>query len=412
MLKKGLIGCSALVGVGIVIISILVALNWEDWSTRATNIMLVFSESDYADATTVEQFQSYPLDYAEEIALVTYYVNEDGSINNGKPTIWHQADEAMPLASTIKIVILAGYADAVVNGRLDPTENISLTDWEAFYLPHTDGGAHPSALQELNIETTESGTAVDPTQTVPLDQIARAMIRYSDNAATDYLVNRIGQEQIAQLVEEAGLTGQSSYLSLVGMFLTWHNHEQSTLSEAHVAQLETMGDDEYAQLVAEYAHKYSTDANWREAEQAWRQSAPMSNISLEAQVVHALAPTGTARDYATIMAGVVTETFISPEVSQLMQTHLQWPMEFPSNQARLETLGTKGGSLAKMLTEASYYQVTEDGDPMVVVLFMRQIPVGGWAAMMQNPIHQLFMYELATEPEFLATIQTELEKIE
>ncbi len=84
------------------------------------------------------------------------------------------------------MVPLAAYARAVATGALDPQERIAVTDWERWYLPGTDGGAHDAARTRL------------PGDTVTLDQMVSAMIRESDNAAPDYLRDRLGDQALIE----------------------------------------------------------------------------------------------------------------------------------------------------------------------------------------------------------------------
>ncbi|MBJ7353096.1 MAG: serine hydrolase, partial [Rhodococcus sp.] len=66
-------------------------------------------------------------------------------------TVEHRADQEQVLASAIKVVHLAAYAQAVANGTIDPNEQVALSDWERWYVPGTDANAHPKALTRLGI---------------------------------------------------------------------------------------------------------------------------------------------------------------------------------------------------------------------------------------------------------------------
>lgn len=96
----------------------------------------------------------------------------------------------------MKMVVLAAFADMVVNGELDPNETISVANWERYYLPNSDGGAHMLGLQSVSLQADELGFAVDQTATVTLDELATMMMHYSGNASTDYLIERVGLERI------------------------------------------------------------------------------------------------------------------------------------------------------------------------------------------------------------------------
>ncbi|WP_367131046.1 serine hydrolase [Saccharothrix sp. HUAS TT1] len=104
----------------------------------------------------------------------------------------HRAHERQPLASAVKVVHLAAYAKAVDLGLVRPDEQVRVGDWEQYYLG-LDGGAHQAALTALGIPFANGVTADDPNHRVTLDDLAAAMIRQSDNAATDFLRHRLGE---------------------------------------------------------------------------------------------------------------------------------------------------------------------------------------------------------------------------
>lgn len=103
----------------------------------------------------------------------------------------HRAHERQPLASAIKVVHMAAYAKAVETGLARPDEKVRVREWEQYYLG-MDGGAHPAALRHLGIPSANGVTADDPNRFVTLDDLAAVMIRYSDNAAADFLRYRLG----------------------------------------------------------------------------------------------------------------------------------------------------------------------------------------------------------------------------
>ncbi|GAA3578585.1 hypothetical protein GCM10022222_74150 [Amycolatopsis ultiminotia] len=115
-----------------------------------------------------------------------------------------------PLASTIKVVHLLAYATAVGARRLDPDEQVRVGDWDARHPYLGDGplgaGAHHSALTELGIPCDEYGVAKDPEQRVPLAKIPEMMIRFSDNAAADYLRARLGDVALHAAAARGGWT--------------------------------------------------------------------------------------------------------------------------------------------------------------------------------------------------------------
>ncbi|GLZ49254.1 hypothetical protein Acsp06_54390 [Actinomycetospora sp. NBRC 106375] len=115
----------------------------------------------------------------------------------------HAADRQMPLASAAKIVHVAAYGRAVAEGRLNPDEAVRVGDWENWYLA-ADAGAHAMALDALGILRRGVAGAVDPDRTVTVQQMVASMVQVSDNAAADWLRERLGDQALVDAAAAGG----------------------------------------------------------------------------------------------------------------------------------------------------------------------------------------------------------------
>ncbi len=351
---------------------------------------------------TPEDVLDYLVQHRKDVALVSFTVAPDGSPDPADPVVLINADQPMVLASTIKIVVLAAYAREVAAGRLDPQAELPIREWERFYLPGTDGGAHADALASLGITTDQEGFARDPDTPVSWDRIAQAMIRSSDNAATDLLLAKLGERAVRATLSEAGLSRHPHPPSILGLFLSLGNHDQGPLTRSRLKRLSRMSPKAYAKEVQRLQNRY-LDESWREAELLWRQKNAGGSFTLEAQAAQALFPKGTARDYARVMVGVLHGNFLSPQVSEVMRWQLGWPMEIPGNAETFLNFGAKGGSLAGVLTEAMYFTPKRGdfgGKPHVSVLFLRNLPSDTFDSLSDTFAHQLLLLDLGLNRSF------------
>jgi D-alanyl-D-alanine carboxypeptidase len=379
-------------------------------SFRAALLALAFAAAPAraGDLETPEQFLQYLVQNRQDAALASYTVRPDGTPDPADPILFLNADRPMPLGSTIKIVVLAAYAREVAAGRMDPEQKVALRDWEDYYLPASDGGAHPAALEALEIPADRFGFARDRAAKVPLDTLAAAMIHFSDNAATDYLIQRIGRDNLRATIAAAGLLGQEVPLPILGIFLSWDNHAQGNLTWPHLQELLGASDSAYTNrvdlLTAAFQNK-----GWRRAEfQFLLAGGGYSTYRLESRAADALFPQGTAQEYARIMAGVVTGTFLSPEVSVLMRRHLE--VSLPDHDTLL-SFGFKGGSLAGVLTGALYVVPTVGdfaGKPHVSVLFQRHLPEEDWTQLQETFVQEIFGVRLGLDRRFTETVDQTL----
>ena len=286
------------------------------------------------EVSSPEKMLDYIRHHPRDVAFVSYSVKADGSVDTRNPIVSLNANVPMPLASTQKIVLLAAYARERVFGRVSAGEQIPVSDWERNYLAGTDGGSHARALGALGIPSDEYGFARSPNLKVRMDQLVWAMIEFSDNAAPDWLFERIGPQTVLDTIAEGGMNDQEPFLSLVGLMLACGNHEIGPLTERRLRTLAHLPAEELAAEVQRW-HDAFQDLSWRMAELQWLLQGGSSAIDrpLFARAEDEVMLKGTARDYAHVMSHVITGTFISPEVSRTMRSFLEWPMQFPNVRA-------------------------------------------------------------------------------
>lgn len=351
---------------------------------------------------TPERILDFLAGHRRDAALVSFTVAPGGGADPADPAILVNPDQPMPLASTIKIVVLAAYAREVAAGRIDPNQAVTVAEWERFYLPGTDGGAHAESLQARGIATDAQGFAQDPGATVTWNVLARSMIRFSDNAATDLMLERLGDGALRATLAEAGLRKHPLPLSILGLFLSWENHEQGPLTPKKLKRLKRLTPRAYAAEVQRLRNRF-LDESWRQAELQWRQKEWSTSYSIQAQAAQLRFPKGTARDYARMLAGVLEGTFPSPAAAPVMRQHLGWPMEIPGNAEIFLTFGDKGGALPGVLTDAMYFTPRRGdfGDrPHISVLFLRNLAEENFESLLDSFAHQEFLVRLGLDRGF------------
>ncbi|MBZ0114574.1 MAG: class A beta-lactamase-related serine hydrolase [Thermoanaerobaculia bacterium] len=316
--------------------------------------------------------------HADRVSLVHYAVDADGRLDSQFPSISHRADLPLPLASTAKVILLATYAREVDAGRLDPTEPVTLGEWQTYYHPFFD--THAATLGNLGVATDPLGFALDPSATVPLDLIARVMIRESDNVATDYLLNRLGRESFEATVAAAELEGQESMYSTAGFLMTIANHEDGLATPERLNRLLSMDRETFVAEAERLASLYWENPTWRQEEILWQSATvPSAPPGMLAALTDVHNPRGIARDFARVLAQVVTGNFLSPTVSTLMRNHLEIPLAGTGLDQAFVAIGSKGGESEGTLTLARY-SIPRVGSlagvPVVSILFLNGIPSG------------------------------------
>ncbi|QLY34703.1 serine hydrolase [Nocardia huaxiensis] len=302
-----------------------------------------------AGVTSAEEWLGRINHDPDNISLVV----DDGRGNTAE----RRADDQQPLASAVKIVPLAAYARAVAAGTLDPRERISVSEWERWVFPGTDGGAHDSARTRLTGDT------------VTLDELVSAMIRESDNSVPDYLRARLGDRA---LVEAAAIGGWQDYIP------------SSKLGDV-IRAVDPSVTDTWAA-----ARRYVDDPDYRAAMQS--KSMP----SYDAQAAWAdTTPTGSARQLASMHRSIASGSF-GPG-ADIARAQLEWTTP-PDG---FVAMGFKGGSYPGVLTD-TFYLRRADGTVATAVLLNRRMPGELWASALSSGFtEQDLLIRAMSEPDML-----------
>jgi D-alanyl-D-alanine carboxypeptidase len=305
----------------------------------------------------------YLLANPQNVGLAAFRVGQEA---NGA---YLNADAPMPLASVVKIIHLVAYAEAVSAGELDPASYVPLNELEQYYQPGLDLGAHQRAIGDLEEQGVIWG---DPLQ-IRLSDIPWMMMRYSSNAAMDYLHVRLGQERIEATAVALGLTTQTAPCPFLAQFLAMGNFTRS--GSDYVALQAYLADPAaYGAEAMRLADAYVNDETFRDTQNVWRRAERRPSGQMQRLFTDTLNPHAAAGDYAMLMARLAQNGLSNPDSSYIARRYLEWPMVFEANQELFSNLGYKNGSMPGVLTTAYYAYPLGELTPVVVVLFYRDLP--------------------------------------
>lgn len=341
------------------------------------------------------------LDAPDTVGLVAYQLGRES-----EGITWN-ADAPMPLVSVAKIITLVAYVEAVSAGELNPLETVPLSELDRFYLPNFDLGAHRRAIAELR----EEGRLISPDDNpaVTLAEVPWMMIRHSSNAAADYLHLRLGQARIEETARALGLGEPSGShtapCTFLGQFLLMANHSRAQANDR--AALAAYLDDPaaYGRDVALLADAYTEQEAFRAAEAAWRERNRRPSIDTQRFFAAELAPRGTARAYAALMARLAQNGLSNADSSFQARRYLEWPNQFEANVSWASNVGYKNGALPGVLTTVYYAYRWDDPAPIIVALFYRDLPQDAYRQWRNDLPHDELARWLLSEPTAIAALR-------
>ncbi|HLR79249.1 MAG TPA: serine hydrolase, partial [Bacillota bacterium] len=287
---------------------------------------------------------------------------------NGDVQVDLRSSEMMPLASTVKIVIAIEYAFQVYEGKIDNHEPIHLRDLETYYLPKLDGGAHEAWLHYAKEKK------LVQKEMVTLREVARGMIAFSSNANTEFLMQRLGIEQIEERMKSIGIEAHSPLFYLgSATFIPYELHRQQesdrTMKEAKKKMLETMkqmSDEEWRLLSSVIHEKLTADPHYKQRANVldwWDYDYD--------QLYSKKFTKSTAATYADIMEQINNRQF-PQKAQEELEYVLGMLMERPENQKWLKRAGQKGGSTFFIVTDALFAE-DQRGNTFEMAIFFNDL---------------------------------------
>ncbi|MGC5014148.1 serine hydrolase [Streptosporangium sp. DT93] len=293
-----------------------------------------------------------PADLKDVEAVLAYIRAHPDDVALVTRGLSHNAGRLTPVASAIKITHLAAYADAVRRGKVTPGERVPVALWNAYHLPGTDGGAHEAALKRLK-----------PGASVTLDQVVSAMIEESDNAAADLLRDRLGPGALRKVARTRVGTINGEILRAFGGC--------RLPADTCLRKYVKAGKPVQVTLPA-----FTRQADWAET-------------------------------VTRVEPGVLRGVLAGLRKDRTASRHLEWPMRQPGADPGTLLIGTKGGSLPGVISEAMY-TVRPGEKPRETVLALRRLPEETWSSGMRSYAHQQFLVRMATDPAFFSRVRAAL----
>lgn len=247
-------------------------------------------------------------------------------------------DKLMPLASTVKIILAIEYALQSSQGKINPQEEISIDELAKFYIPDTDGGAHPNWLRSVKNKITNNR--------ISISEVAKGMIRYSSNANTEWLGNRLGLENINDRINSLGVKNHTKFYNIVSALFIGKEKFQKLKGEELERKLKTLSFEDYIEATNQIHKKLLTDASYKK---------DLGDFGMNIQRIWSNnLPSSTVKDYVDIIKKINSKTYFDSTTQKYLDEVMEGLMENPANRKWLKHAGTKGGSTEFVLTKATY----------------------------------------------------------
>lgn len=254
-------------------------------------------------------------------------------------------DKIFPLASTVKIIIAIEYSEQSSKKIINPDELIDLKELEIYLVENTDGGAHNSWITSIKSKIIDNK--------VSIKEIAKGMIKFSSNANTEWLISKLGYENINNQLKKLGLTNHSEIYYLVSSLFVSKEAFPNLKGKDLVKNLKTLKNEDFVRYSKIVHEKLKKDSTYK------KDTEFLDEIEIQRIWSYNL-PNSTAKEYVSIVKKMNNKNYFDAESQKYLDEVMEFLLENPKNRSWLKHAGNKGGSTAFLLTKAIYATDTKE----------------------------------------------------
>ena len=268
-------------------------------------------------------------------------------------------DKLMPLASTVKIIVAIEFAKQAAHNIFNENAKIPLSELDKYYLPNTDGSAHPNWIDYER----KNGNIIN--DSVKLIDVAKGMIMFSSNANTEYLMDLLGFNNIKNNLQLLGLKKHTPIYPLVSSLFLYQNPKHLK-EEKIIKQIQSFNNEQYAKTTFIIHEQLKHDSSYK-------QKFRPQDLTLTMQKEWSdRLPASTTKEYAQLCNILNNRKFFDEKTYHILSQVLETIMENPANASWLLHAGMKGGSTIFVLTKA-LYATLKDGTKIELVYFFNDL---------------------------------------
>lgn len=265
-------------------------------------------------------------------------------------------NKMMPLASTVKIMVALEFAKQASHQLIDPAKQVALSELDKYYIPNTDGNAHP---QWLAYEKQKGNISND---SVSLLEVARGMMMFSSNANTEYLMDLLGLNNINQNYKLLGVKNYTPVFYLVSSLFIYQNPKKKS-EDKILKQIRSLSAHDYFKATEVIHEQLEHDPKYKSEFRPQDLTMPMQKLWSD------LLPASTTKAYTQIAYVINHRQIFSPATYKILSQILETIMENPANQQWLTHAGEKGGSTSFVLTRV-IYATLKNGEQIELAYFL------------------------------------------
>lgn len=318
------------------------------------------------------------------------------AISNPDSSIMYNQHTPRTMGRLSVIFTVIEYARQIEAGDLNPNDQVPLEEVNQFQLPYMDESDHEDAIATLHDQD-----KISDDDSVALKNLVQASIRFNDIAIADYLLFKLGVQNIEKLYDDFSLQETELPLPFSGLYITLRPSKNDTSAQAHFDSLSTLSIDHFRDTVFKNAERLKNDKAFRKKMvDRFRETEGLGIKFTLRRDALAFFPKTTAHDMSKLMKKIQQEQLISKTISQKVKSFLSWPLENEDGRLNkdFKTYGALYDNRMGMVNGIDYGKSSYSEEPFAQAVFFDELQIAFWFHMSSNLMHQDFEQRLIWDP--------------
>ncbi len=270
-------------------------------------------------------------------------------------------NKLMPLASTVKIMVAIEFAKQSAGEVINENSYAGLDELDKYYIPDTDGGAHPAWLKYAKDNKLVKGDSVK------LVDVARGMIMFSSNANTEYLMDLLGFDNVKDNIALFNLKQHTAIYPFVSAMFLYQVPKKSTEAKL-IKYISGLSDKKYSMEAFDLHVQLKEDSHFKSTFMPGQFSLKLQKLWSDRL------PASTTKEYVQVVQALNKREVLNEDAFFPIAEVLEFPMENKAFQAVFKHYGVKGGSTGSVLTHVIYLTM-KNGTRMELAIFFNDLTV-------------------------------------
>lgn len=388
-MKRALTFLAVFLGASLVIFFLTFGFKWDALITSLNNHKAIQEGQEWvAETGSLKGITKYIGAQPKRVSLVSIAVGHPDS------SLFYNAHTPRTMGRLQNIFLLIEYVRQVQAGTLDPNEPIPLQKIDRYQLPNLDQSNHQGMVEWL-----KNTGKIAANNTVELHTLIQASVKFSDIALSDFLLFKLGIDNIKALMNKLSVDETEIPLPFSGLYIVI-NPASKKATEAHFDSLSYMPRQKFQQLVIKTANRFATDkAYHRQVIEHFKEGFGLSLKFKKIRDALAFFPKTTASDMAHLMKKLAQETLLSPQISKKVKSFLTWPLNVNKQLNNyLSTYGAIYDTRMGMAAGIDFGRSATSNQLYAQAILFDDLQVGFWFHLSSHMIHQDFQQRLIWDP--------------